>query len=56
MPSVCSPSCSGKYSDTLFQTKSFMASSSTLESTVSMDRGFCAIKARASRSASMKAA
>ncbi len=33
---IVGESGSGKYSDTLFQTKSFMASSSTLESTVSM--------------------
>ncbi|MNH15869.1 hypothetical protein D3C81_1614920 [compost metagenome] len=54
MPSVGRSGSAGKYSATLCQTMSFIASISTLESTVSIDSGLCAISALASRSASMK--
>ncbi|MNC61194.1 hypothetical protein D3C75_1111230 [compost metagenome] len=54
MPKVGHSASVGKYSATLCQTMSFIASSNTLESTVSMDNGLCASNASASRSASMK--
>ncbi|MNI50063.1 hypothetical protein D3C73_1047040 [compost metagenome] len=54
IPRVGRSGSAGKYSATLCQTMSFIASISTLESTVSIDSGLCAISALASRSASMK--
>ncbi|MNI91607.1 hypothetical protein D3C73_1492970 [compost metagenome] len=54
IPRVARSGSLGKYSATLCQTMSFIASSNTLESTVSMDSGLCASSALASRSASMK--
>ncbi|MNZ88206.1 hypothetical protein D3C78_1070910 [compost metagenome] len=56
MPRVGRRASWGKYSATLFHTKSCIASSSTFESTVSIDRGWCSSSARASRKASMKPA
>ena len=53
-PRVGRSTSAGKYSATLCQTMSFIASIKTLESTVSIDSGLCAINALASRKASMK--
>ncbi|MCY1453664.1 hypothetical protein D9M71_706740 [compost metagenome] len=56
IPRVGTSGSVGKYSATSCQTMSFMARPSTLESTVSMESGDWAIRARASCNASMKLA
>ncbi|MCY1356687.1 hypothetical protein D9M69_431470 [compost metagenome] len=56
IPRVGTSGSAGKYSATSCQTMSCMARPSTLESTVSMESGDWAIRAWASRNASMKLA